>query len=476
MPISAPDKIITPWATSGLKATIPETADPVLGRAGFDQGFPAINMTPKTAGGIPPFGQDFNGIFFDVTQALQFMQAGGTFPYDSVWATAVGGYPVGALVSRTDNQGLWRNTVANNLTDPEAGGAGWQPEGSGLTSVAMASTNVTLTPLQAAREIIVITGTLTADLQLIFPAYVKQWLVVNSSTGVFSVTCKTAAGTGVSASSGETVQVYGDGTNIKNAAQVSSGDDPLGYFYGFQLANNSGAPNTTIDVGAGSARDSLNNSDIKIPVQISGILQSSGAWAAGTGQNKLDTGAKAISTCYHVFAIRKTSDGSADILFSLSATAPTMPSGYAGFALINFIRTNASGNIIPFINKGDMTWYKTPIKDVNLSAISSQVGTYQLSLSSGIAVEALLYCEISGDQPAAYISSPDMTDLTPLGMGAGYVGGQSLQAGGGSALDISGQQLTMLSSSTGTVRARFKTDAAAITGLVIVTGGWRILR
>ena len=56
MPISAPDKIITPWATSGLKATIPETADPVLGRAGYDQGFPAINMTPKTAGGIAPFG------------------------------------------------------------------------------------------------------------------------------------------------------------------------------------------------------------------------------------------------------------------------------------------------------------------------------------------------------------------------------------------------------------------------------------
>ena len=132
MPISAPDKIITPWATSGLKATIPETADPVLGRAGYDQGFPAINMTPKTAGGIPPFGQDFNGIFLDVTKALQFMQAGGTFPYDSTWATEVGGYPAGALVSRTDNQGLWRNTVANNLTDPEAGGAGWQPEGSGL--------------------------------------------------------------------------------------------------------------------------------------------------------------------------------------------------------------------------------------------------------------------------------------------------------------------------------------------------------
>ena len=268
MQISAPDKIITPWATSGLKATIPETADPLLGRAGFDQGFPAINMTPKTAGGIPPFGQDFNGIFFDVTQALQFMQAGGTFPYDGAWATAVGGYPVGALVSRTDNQGLWRNTAANNLTDPEAGGAGWQPEGSGLTSVAMASSNVTLTPLQAAREIIVITGTLTADLQLIFPAYVKQWLVVNNTTGAFSITCKTASGTGVAAEQSSATLIYGDGVNI--AASADTGFDYL------NTLRIDIAASTTIDlsVGAPNTRN----------INITGSGVSVGAFTVTAGQ------------------------------------------------------------------------------------------------------------------------------------------------------------------------------------------------
>ena len=223
MPISTPDQIITPWAESGLKQAIPQAADPVNGRAGYDQGFPPINMTPKAAGGIPPFGQDMNGIIYDLTLALQYLEAGGSFPYDSAWATAVGGYPVGALVSRTDNAGLWRNTAANNLTDPEAGGAGWQPEGSGATSVTMTSSNVTLTALQASRGMIIITGTLTANLQLIFPTYVKQWLVVNNTTGAFTITCKTAAGSGVVAIQGEASPIYGDGVDIAGGVQTGFG-------------------------------------------------------------------------------------------------------------------------------------------------------------------------------------------------------------------------------------------------------------
>ena len=214
MPISQPSKVVTPWATSGLKNTIPQNADPVNGLAGYDQGFPPINMQPKTAGGIPPFGQDFNGVFFDLTRAVQFQQAGGSFPYDSAWATAVGGYPVGALVSRSDNSGMWRNTVANNVSNPESGGAGWQPEDAGATSVTMTNANVTLTALQAARSVIIITGALTANLQLIFPAYVKQWQVVNGTTGNFTITCKTAAGSGLALQRGQVASIVGDGTNI----------------------------------------------------------------------------------------------------------------------------------------------------------------------------------------------------------------------------------------------------------------------
>ena len=221
MPISTPTQITVPFATSGLKNAIPAASDPVKGNAGYDQGFTAINMTPRTAGGIAPFGQDFNGIFFDISSALQFLEAGGGFPYSSAFAAAVGGYPLGALVSRTDGSGLWRNTVANNTTDPEAFGAGWQPEDAGSTTVTMTNANVTLTALQAARATITISGTLTANVQLIFPAYQKQWLVVNAATGAFTVTCKTSAGGGVPIATSSNLSIFGDGTNIKRVFQAA---------------------------------------------------------------------------------------------------------------------------------------------------------------------------------------------------------------------------------------------------------------
>ena len=125
MSVSEPGKIITPWAESGLKNPIPPTANPATGRAGFDQGFSAINMTAKEAGGIPPFGQDFNGIFYEVTNILRYMQAGGQPTFSSALATAIGGYPKGAMVLGSDGVTLWQSKVDSNSTDPNIDPSDW---------------------------------------------------------------------------------------------------------------------------------------------------------------------------------------------------------------------------------------------------------------------------------------------------------------------------------------------------------------
>lgn len=219
MPVPVPANLPIPFANTGPKNAIPVTVNPTPGGATLQTGFPPITMTPIASGGIPPYGQDMNGILFEVSAHTVFLNAGGQYVFDAALAAAITGYNLGAVLQRSDGTGFWLNTVAGNATDPDAGGAGWVPvENYGITALAgLTNVNVTLTPLQAAKSIITLAGTLTGNVQVILPPTLSQWLVVNNTTGAFSVTVKTAAGTGVIipqlGPNGPTA-VWGDGTNI----------------------------------------------------------------------------------------------------------------------------------------------------------------------------------------------------------------------------------------------------------------------
>jgi hypothetical protein len=75
--------------------------------------------------------------------------------------------------------------------------------------------SVTLDPiLEANYPIINLTGALTANINLIVPTATGKWIIANNTTGAFSVTVKTAAGTGAVATQGTANQYYCDGTNV----------------------------------------------------------------------------------------------------------------------------------------------------------------------------------------------------------------------------------------------------------------------
>jgi len=78
-------------------------------------------------------------------------------------------------------------------------------------------------------------------------------------------------------------------------------------------------------------------------------IQSTGSWTAGDTNNGLDTGARVANTFYRTFVIQNNTSGAYDILFSVSATSPTVPSGYTNLGIMDYalIRTNSS-NIIAF--------------------------------------------------------------------------------------------------------------------------------
>lgn len=96
------------------------------GAASFTDGFVPDNFLPIAGGGVPPFGQDFNGLLKVVTAWEQWLQAGGPITYNSAFATAINGYPKGATLASAVTPGLqWTSTAENNLTNPDTGGANW---------------------------------------------------------------------------------------------------------------------------------------------------------------------------------------------------------------------------------------------------------------------------------------------------------------------------------------------------------------
>lgn len=114
----------------------------LAGAASLNDGFVPLNMTDPTAGGVPPFGIDMNGILYLLSANLAALAAGQLPVYNATLATSMSGYALGALLAKVDGSGLWLNLVSGNATDPDTGGTGWvdwQPTGAAWMSATVPS-------------------------------------------------------------------------------------------------------------------------------------------------------------------------------------------------------------------------------------------------------------------------------------------------------------------------------------------------
>jgi hypothetical protein len=241
-------------AAPGDRNTIPATPLTTQ-RASFELGFPPLTMLPVIAGGKPMLGPDMNGILYMISTHQVYAQSGKLYPYSADVAVAIGGYEVGTLLGSTDGLTVWYNLSAGNLDDPnDPASTGWVPLYSyGLTPVnTLTGATRTLTPQEAARSILVLSGALVGNQQIVLPNNVQSWLIVNNTTGAFVTTVRTAGGVGVVVPQGgfaSPTAVYGNGTDIfltfapaalpidvSPTANTIAKRDNLGYLYAATIA------------------------------------------------------------------------------------------------------------------------------------------------------------------------------------------------------------------------------------------------
>lgn len=132
--MAQPDLILTPFGTNappGNIDVIPETlapSDPPQ-KASWQGGFPPVTMIPLAAGGIPPRGQDFNGVLNAISEHTVFQGGGGQYKWDAAYVAANGGYPKDAVLQSDDGSAAYVSLIDNNSvnfnTDPAAIGVSW---------------------------------------------------------------------------------------------------------------------------------------------------------------------------------------------------------------------------------------------------------------------------------------------------------------------------------------------------------------
>lgn len=131
----APAKQPKPFGVNGQREAILPTTPSGDNTASYESGFPPITMILKSAGGLPPKGQDMNQILFELSALGRWSSTGALNTYDSAFATAIGGYPAGSFVLGDDLKTVYRCTVDGNTGNPNSITTGWSKVASDIADI-----------------------------------------------------------------------------------------------------------------------------------------------------------------------------------------------------------------------------------------------------------------------------------------------------------------------------------------------------
>src|SRR5207244_8196331 len=150
----------------------------------------------------------------------------------------------------------------------------------------------------------------------------------------------------------------------------------------FGLTLSAAGGTATFGIAAGEAADSTG---VDLMVLASAYTKTTSAWTVGSTNGAMDTGSVANNTWYYVHLIKRPDTGVVDVLFSLSATAPTLPTNYTIFRRLGAMKTNGSAQWIKFVQVGDYFMWAVPAIDVSNTNPTSATN-YTMSVPTGITV------------------------------------------------------------------------------------------
>lgn len=180
----------------------------------------------------------------------------------------------------------------------------------------------------------------------------------------------------------------------------------------------------TVAAGVAASDDSSPAARVLMSLTSAITGHTAGTWTVGTAQNKLDAGTLGASQTWHVYVIQRVDTGVVDVLFSQSATSPTMPTNYSKKRRIGAFMTDTGSAIIPFFQDGDLFMLATPS---GLNTADNNPGTSSVtataSVPNGVAVVAIMNLNtVSGGTAYIFYARPTTVSDTVPAAGASPLG------------------------------------------------------
>ena len=253
--------------------------------------------------------------------------------------------------------------------------------------------------------------------------------------------------------------------------------DPVGDLTGVWVSVASGAgadksqwPTTSpaadsehdVTISAGVVLNSLGTFDLVLSSPIT--KQIDAAWAVGDNAGGLFSGTVAASSTYHLFIIRRDSDGVIDAGFDSDSSGANVPAGWSSFRRLRSYITDVSANIIETYQIGDYFGFINRILDIDTTAPTTNGVLVPLSVPSGL--NSICYSGIVnmsvGVGGAVLVTSPVETDSVPTTQNSTIDSNSSGQR--------ASTQISKYVDSLG--QLRYRTDTAPLGYLRFQTEGW----
>jgi hypothetical protein len=286
---------------------------------------------------------------------------------------------------------------------------------------------------------------------------------------------------------GLTDSVYGsDGYLYKSRIASNLGNDPTtspkweiavnpalvasrGFIDGLITSNGTDAAHD-IDTAVGECMDSTNSTLMRLASSITKQIDVD--WAEGTAAGGFPSALTlSIDTWYHFFVIAKT-DGTVDAGWDTSLSATNLLADATGYTLFRRVAshlTDASANIISFLQNGDrFRWFGQPI-DIALGNPGTSAVLGALSTPLGIQTIALINARLA-DSSAAGITTLYISEIAQEDKAAG-TGSAGMSLITGVEADEATAQFDVFTDTSSQIRTRISVSTADHS-VQIKTVGW----